>query len=332
MIMESRTKQFEQISNLLANSNTFYVNIIDTDGNYVFVNKLFEKRFGQPNNKLEKTSLMDVLHHDDVEQCAVIFRQMQEHKIRMSNLELRLKLPDKLDVVWTSWEIAVVENQEKEVEGIICIGSDIVRKDSVINSRLLSYSKRIDKILNSITDGFFTLDKDWRITKVNQLFEQLSKKPRSQLLGKIFWEEYPEYAYFLKNPAYLNAIEKNEAFQFEFFSESRQMWFSVKVYPSSEGIVVFFQNITENKEHIEEIVQKNKILTEIARLQSHQVRRPVATILGLSQLFDKKQMGDENLELLDMLEKTILELDEIIHKIVHKANSVIKKSKTKPNS
>ncbi|MFT5915278.1 MAG: hypothetical protein ACJAWV_002893 [Flammeovirgaceae bacterium] len=41
-------------------------------------------------------------------------------------------------------------------------------------------------------------------------------------------------------------------------------------------------------------------------------------------------MGEENLELLDMLEKTILELDEVIHKIVHKANSVIKKSKNKP--
>ncbi len=329
--MESRIKQFKQISNLLANSNTFYVNIIDTDGNYVFVNELFEKRFGQPDHKLEETSLMAVLHHDDVEKCAVLFRQMQEHKIQMSNLELRLKLPEKSDVIWTSWEIAVLENKDKEVEGIVCIGSDIVRKDSLINSRLLSYSKRIDKILNSITDGFFTLDKDWRITKVNQLFEELSGKSKTQLLGKTFWEEYPEYSYFLNNPDYLNAIERDEAFQFEIFSGSRQKWFSIKIYPSSEGLAVFFQDITENKKHVEEIVQKNKILTEIARLQSHQVRRPVATMLGLAQLFDKKEMGEENLELLDLLERTILELDEVIHKIVHKANSVIKKSKMNPD-
>ena len=105
------------------------------------------------------------------------------------------------------------------------------------------------------------------------------------------------------------------------------MWFLVKIYPSSEGLVVFFQDITDSKMRVEEIIHKNKILTEIARLQSHQIRRPVATMLGLSQLFEKESMTEENLQLLDLLEKTTLELDEVIHKIVHKANSVIKKSK-----
>lgn len=318
----------EEIGDFLEESNMFYINKVDLQGRYVYVNKLFEERFCNSPKGLIDCSIMDVLHFDDAKRCGALLKEMLLGNVEKDVLELRIKKPNSVENVWTSWEVSVLRDKSNEISGVLCIGSDIKSKESLINSRLLTYSQKLDKILNSITDGFFTLDNKWKITKVNKSFEELSGNKSSEILGKSFWEEYPEYKKFLENEEYMKSISRNETFDIEFFSEMRNKWFSAKIYPSTEGVAVFFQDITRSKSQVEEIIYKNKILTEIAKLQSHQIRRPVATMLGLTQLFEKQGMSEENLELLDLLEKTTLELDEVIHKIVHKANSVIKKAKS----
>ena len=52
----------------------------------------------------------------------------------------------------------------------------------------------VSTILESITDAFYAVDRDWRLTYVNHAAEELSQKPRDQLLGRSLWEEFPEVA------------------------------------------------------------------------------------------------------------------------------------------
>jgi signal transduction histidine kinase len=64
---------------------------------------------------------------------------------------------------------------------------------------------------------------------------------------------------------------------------------------------------------------KNKKLTEIAFLQSHQVRRPVATLLGLMRLLKLDDPADPiNMEIIPKIETVTKELDTVIHDIVIK--------------
>ncbi|MEA2590044.1 MAG: hypothetical protein QOH66_2971, partial [Actinomycetota bacterium] len=53
-------------------------------------------------------------------------------------------------------------------------------------------------ILDTLPCGAYVLDQDWRFTSINaragQFFEQLSRKARQQLIGKVLWEECPEGA------------------------------------------------------------------------------------------------------------------------------------------
>ncbi len=46
-------------------------------------------------------------------------------------------------------------------------------------------------ILESIDDGFFALDENWRFTYVNQPAETLLDRTPGDLIGKDFWEEFP---------------------------------------------------------------------------------------------------------------------------------------------
>ncbi len=74
----------------------------------------------------------------------------------------------------------------------------------------------------------------------------------------------------------------------------------------------------------EKLVEKNKSLEEYAFITSHNLRRPLANILGLIQLFDKKKSNDDlNKEVIEKLKTSAEELDEVIKqttKVLNKKN------------
>ncbi|MCD6017567.1 MAG: DNA-binding transcriptional regulator BaeR [Bacteroidetes bacterium] len=73
----------------------------------------------------------------------------------------------------------------------------------------------------------------------------------------------------------------------------------------------------------EKLKNQNNKLFEIAFLQSHQVRAPVAHILGLISLFKSDNLTDPiNKEIIKMLQTTTLELDKIIYEISERTNEI----------
>ncbi len=83
------------------------------------------------------------------------------------------------------------------------------------------------------------------------------------------------------------------------------------------------QDVTEQRLYIQKIQQQNQKLKDIAWIQSHKVRSPVASILGLIQLFNKHQANDPvNLQVLDGIEEAALNLDEVIKEINSKTETI----------
>lgn len=67
------------------------------------------------------------------------------------------------------------------------------------------------------------------------------------------------------------------------------------------------------------ILLQNEKLREIAHMQSHNVRRPVASIMGLISLFDRRNPDNEmNGIVMEKLDIVCKELDTTIHEIVEK--------------
>jgi PAS domain S-box-containing protein len=77
--------------------------------------------------------------------------------------------------------------------------------------------------------------------------------------------------------------------------------------------------LMENKKNQDHLHEQHRRLEEIAAISSHDLRRPVATILGLMNLYDRKRPDNPlNREIVNHLETTTRELDEVIHTIVEK--------------
>ena len=89
------------------------------------------------------------------------------------------------------------------------------------------------------------------------------------------------------------------------------------------GVSCFARDITEQRQHLYKIEEQNRALIEIAALESHKVRRPVANILGLVQLFNEKDFNDkENKLIIDNIKIATEELDSVIVEIVEKSNQI----------
>jgi light-regulated signal transduction histidine kinase (bacteriophytochrome) len=85
-------------------------------------------------------------------------------------------------------------------------------------------------------------------------------------------------------------------------------------------VIVILQDVTELKRNQDTIIKQNESLKSIAWLQSHELRRPLANILGFCNLFE----SDVELEISDVKKLTVAlsesakELDQVIHDIVEK--------------
>ena len=106
---------------------------------------------------------------------------------------------------------------------------------------------RIRAVLESITDAFYAIDRDWRFTYVNRQAEVLLGRSRDELLGKNIWEEYTPAIETEFYGAYHHSMSENVRVTFEPFYPPHDRWYEVNVYPSPEGLSVYFRDITDRK-------------------------------------------------------------------------------------
>jgi PAS domain S-box-containing protein len=108
---------------------------------------------------------------------------------------------------------------------------------------------RTTAILNSISDGFMTLDNNLVVTYFNQEAEHLLGRKRGDVLGRNLFEAFPEAKKSIFEEKYTWAVKEKKATAFEtyFGIEPYENWYDVKVYPHEHGISVYFRVITDQK-------------------------------------------------------------------------------------
>lgn len=116
--------------------------------------------------------------------------------------------------------------------------------------------KHVDVILNSIADAFYALDRSWRITYLNraaeQFFAQVFHKSARELVGQRLWSVFPEVEGSTLGRELHRAMEQNVSNTFEEYYPPAHVWIEVRLYPSRDGLSVYFRDITQRKRAQEE--------------------------------------------------------------------------------
>jgi PAS domain S-box-containing protein len=134
-----------------------------------------------------------------------------------------------------------------QVVGIHCGMQDITAM-AAAQHLIRRQAEQLTTILESITDAFFSLDKNMNFTYLNRETERLLGVSREECLGKNIWNLFPgepDSPYYYN---YVRAAETGQTRHFEAFFKPTSSWFEVKAFPSTEGLSVYFSDITDRLE------------------------------------------------------------------------------------
>ncbi|MEX0968771.1 MAG: PAS domain S-box protein [Bacteroidia bacterium] len=120
------------------------------------------------------------------------------------------------------------------------------------------------EILESITDGFFAVDKCWTVTYWNKAAEQMFKIPKEEILGRNLWEQFDDSHYQRIYTEYETAMQHQEVRSFEEYLPLYKIWIEISAFPKPEGLSVYFKNITREKERNIELVATKNLQESIA--------------------------------------------------------------------
>lgn len=200
-------------------------------------------------------------------------------------------------------------------------------------NRLNDHRDRLNTVVNNTRDLLWMVDRKYTILLANKTFAKaLGKSSGTELLGSVALDftDKPDDQELWKS-YYTRAIQ-GEEFSVEHAwekpgAESRHIDFFFYPVRNPDGYVdkvaCFGHDITGLKKVQKEIEYQNKALKEITWIQSHELRKPVANIQGLLQALDTENPDNpENTELINHIREQSNEMDQVIRKIVDRANSL----------
>jgi len=121
---------------------------------------------------------------------------------------------------------------------------------------------RVADVLESMAVGFIATDHDWVMTMVNAQAEQITGRPREQLLGHTLWEAFPAMVGTGFEDSYRRAATTGQTTTLDArYPATLDVWVEVRAVPGADGVSLYFLDTTERRR----AQQRNELLAQVTR-------------------------------------------------------------------
>ena len=223
-------------------------------------------------------------------------------------------------------------DDEGSVAGVLTVIRDISERNNLevqltalnekLNQKYTLATQELSGILERITDGFIAFDKHWNIVYINHNAAVSFNKELSELIGYNVWKQFPP---LINTPVYNlfhHALNEQRVININNPIELFNKCFQGVIYPSDDGISVFFQDITERKKAESALIDRLEQFRTIVN-QAHEA------IWMVDENSITTYVNDIALQLLGYSEDELLNrpaLQLVLQEYEAKASEVISKS------
>ncbi|MVN91945.1 PAS domain S-box protein [Mucilaginibacter sp. HME9299] len=260
------------------------------------------------------------IHPDDRENVTRSQQEVLNRGETNWDCEYRIKCAGHRDYIWVFSQGYYLYNSSGVATRIVGAVKDI---DAL--KRANEENKRLAEIITKINNMVIVMDTDHSITWANRAFEEYSGYTLEELKG-IYPGDILGGDRFA--PGTIEEIRRRketlETFSIDiqhFLKDGSSPWVNVEYKPIFNdkgvhtGYMAVHQNITDRRKREEKINHQNKVLQHISWLSSHEIRRPVASILGLAYVARGSKSMEEKEQVIEMINTCAEELDGIVHNI-----------------
>jgi signal transduction histidine kinase/HAMP domain-containing protein len=160
---------------------------------------------------------------------------------------------------------------------------------------------RITTVFESTTDSVLIVDRSWRITYLNERAKVQLAEGRN-IVGMDLWQAFLD-AVDTEHAKQIRAAMANQRpVSLEAFCQHRDGWFEVNAFPSSDGLAIYFRDITEHKHalearrQVEEQLHQSQKMEAVGQLTggvAHDFNNLLAVILSNLELL-KRRINDDS--------------------------------------
>ncbi|WP_051227857.1 PAS domain S-box protein [Gillisia sp. JM1] len=330
MEAEQALKASEKRFKALVQDASDLIMIMDFSGALSYVSPSSSQMMGISDSDMIKNNFFHYIHKDDVESVKEYLLKLKDNK-RIQIPSYRIKSSDNK---WRYIETIVTNlNDDPSINGLVANSRDItefIKQEKKLIHSLKRYDIVAKATSDTITDYDVVNDKMYYNEGIESVFGY-SKNDVENTGG--WWNErlHPEdrervrfYSEDVKN-----AKSRNIQIEYRFkCADGSYKYVLDRSYlitdekTNTVRIIGAMQDITEIQNYIQTIEDHNSRLKDIAWTQSHVVRAPLARIMGLVDLIQSYPDVDEQSQLLEHINTSAKELDDIIRNITRKTEDV----------
>ncbi len=166
-------------------------------------------------------------------------------------------------------------------------------------------STQLTMPLESVIDGFFTLDHDWRITWLNAKAEELVRLDGRALVGRAVWEAFPTAVGTSLHRAHLLAARTGTQQVAVSYYASTERWLEATIDPVADGLEVTLRDVTARiardrlfgrvleaeRSAMARADGHQRLKDGLVEAISHQLRTPLTVLQGLVSSLHR--LGDD---------------------------------------
>jgi PAS domain S-box-containing protein len=215
---------------------------LDREGRHLYANPAVEKATGLPSQAfIGKTNAELGMPAENVQQWMAALGRVFERG-RGERLEFAYPGPEGL----RHWESQIT--LEPEVKGLprsaLVISRDITAR-KLADAEREAANQRLADLLETMSDGFVSLDREWRYRAVNRKAGEMLGRDPADLIGRHIWTEFPDVVGQSFQRAYERAMNDGQGSLLEAHYARWDRWYENRIHPAADGISIFFTDITE---------------------------------------------------------------------------------------
>ena len=184
---------------------------------------------------------------------------------------------------WANVVITALRDPQGQLVGFGTVTRDLSERRRAEQGLAAAYDQ-INSVMESTSDGVIKMNSAWNLVYCNR---KAANSLPDFFIGKSYWDCFPEVRGTSLEQTLRQSMRDRREATYEIYYPPYHGWYRGTVYPTDDGLTIFFTNVTAEKV-LQEEVERARLLKEkriealshMAGGLAHEINNPLAIIHG----------------------------------------------------